>query len=291
MTTKPISHRPGPLPARPGDEGLAAAADPRREGRRRRARHARHQQPHRTIQAVAARAPGFGHRRIQHLGDVAAFTGGEVIADEAGLNLAGVRLEHLGGARRVIVTADSTTIIEGTGSRRRSTAGSRDPRRARARGPRARHRDRCRSASRAWLAAGRDPGRRRRPSGRSRSACAAPRARWPRPGPPSPRASCPAAAPRCCAPASALDDVDLEGDSRAASTSCAPCSPSRCTGSPPTPATTAHAAIDQVAGDARGPRPRRADRRVRRPVRERRHRPGAGDRLRLRTRHRSRRCC
>jgi chaperonin GroEL len=72
---------------------------------------------HRTIQAVAARAPGFGHRRIQHLGDVAAFTGGEVVADEAGLNLAGVRSEHLGGARRVIVTADSTTIIEGAGSR------------------------------------------------------------------------------------------------------------------------------------------------------------------------------
>jgi chaperonin GroEL len=72
---------------------------------------------HRTIQAVAARAPGFGHRRIQHLGDVAAFTGGAVIAEEAGLNLAGVRLEHLGGARRVIVTADSTTIIEGAGSR------------------------------------------------------------------------------------------------------------------------------------------------------------------------------
>jgi chaperonin GroEL len=72
---------------------------------------------HRTIQAVAARAPGFGHRRIQHLGDVAAFTGGQVIADEAGLTLATVRTEHLGGARRVIVTADSTTIIEGAGTR------------------------------------------------------------------------------------------------------------------------------------------------------------------------------
>jgi chaperonin GroEL len=72
---------------------------------------------HRTIQAVAARAPGFGHRRIQHLGDVAAFTGGQVIADEAGLTLASVRPEHLGGARRVIVTADSTTIIEGAGTR------------------------------------------------------------------------------------------------------------------------------------------------------------------------------
>ena len=71
---------------------------------------------HRTIEAVAARAPGFGHRRIQHLGDIAAFTGGTVIAEEAGLSLNNVRREHLGTARRVIVTADSTTLIEGGGS-------------------------------------------------------------------------------------------------------------------------------------------------------------------------------
>jgi chaperonin GroEL len=71
---------------------------------------------HRTIEAVAARAPGFGHRRIQHLGDLAAFTGGEVIADDAGLTLAGVRPEQLGTARRVVVTADSTTFVEGGGS-------------------------------------------------------------------------------------------------------------------------------------------------------------------------------
>ena len=71
---------------------------------------------HRTIEAVAARAPGFGHRRIQHLGDLAAFTGGEVIADDAGLTLAGVRAEQLGTARRVVVTADSTTFVEGGGS-------------------------------------------------------------------------------------------------------------------------------------------------------------------------------
>jgi chaperonin GroEL len=71
---------------------------------------------HRTIEAVAVRAPGFGHRRIQHLGDLAAFTGGQVIAEEAGLTLAGVRREHLGTARRVIVTADGTTFIEGGGS-------------------------------------------------------------------------------------------------------------------------------------------------------------------------------
>jgi chaperonin GroEL len=71
---------------------------------------------HGTIQAVAVRAPGFGHRRIQHLGDLAAFTGGQVIAEEAGLTLANVRREHLGTARRVIVTADGTTFIEGGGS-------------------------------------------------------------------------------------------------------------------------------------------------------------------------------
>jgi len=71
---------------------------------------------HGTIEAVAMRAPGFGHRRIQHLGDLAAFTGGQVIAEEAGLTLANVRREHLGTARRVIVTADGTTFIEGGGS-------------------------------------------------------------------------------------------------------------------------------------------------------------------------------
>ena len=71
---------------------------------------------HQTLQAVAVRAPGFGHRRIHHLGDLAAFTGGQVIAEEAGLTLAHVRAESLGRARRVIVTADSTTFVEGAGS-------------------------------------------------------------------------------------------------------------------------------------------------------------------------------
>jgi chaperonin GroEL len=72
---------------------------------------------HRTIEAVAVRAPGFGHRRIHHLGDLAAFTGGQVIAEEAGLSLARVGAEALGRARKVIVTADSTTFVEGAGTR------------------------------------------------------------------------------------------------------------------------------------------------------------------------------
>jgi chaperonin GroEL len=75
-----------------------------------------HNNQHGTLQAVAVRAPGFGHRRIEHLGDVATFTGGQVIAEEAGLSLAGVRPEQLGTARRVVVTADSTTIVEGGGT-------------------------------------------------------------------------------------------------------------------------------------------------------------------------------
>jgi len=72
---------------------------------------------HKTLQAVAVRAPGFGHRRVHHLGDLAAFTGGQVIAEEAGLTLAHVKAESFGRARRVIVTADSTTFIEGAGTR------------------------------------------------------------------------------------------------------------------------------------------------------------------------------
>ncbi len=46
-----------------------------------------HNASHGTLEAVAVRAPGFGHRRIAHLKDLAAFTGGEVITDEAGLTL------------------------------------------------------------------------------------------------------------------------------------------------------------------------------------------------------------
>ncbi len=71
---------------------------------------------HGTLEAVAVRAPGFGHRRIAHLQDLAVFTGGHVITDETGLALEHVELSWLGSARRVIVTADSATFIEGAGT-------------------------------------------------------------------------------------------------------------------------------------------------------------------------------
>jgi chaperonin GroEL len=71
---------------------------------------------HGTLEAVAVRAPGFGHRRIAHLQDLAVFTGGHVITDETGLALEDVELSWLGSARRVVIGADSTTFIEGAGT-------------------------------------------------------------------------------------------------------------------------------------------------------------------------------
>ncbi|MEY2515369.1 MAG: chaperonin GroEL, partial [bacterium] len=71
---------------------------------------------HGTMEATAIRAPGFGHRRIAYLEDLAAFTGGQVITPEAGLSLEAVELESLGRARRVIVREDYTTFIEGAGT-------------------------------------------------------------------------------------------------------------------------------------------------------------------------------
>src|SRR4051794_22730992 len=69
-----------------------------------------------TFNAVAVKAPGFGDRRKAMLGDMAALTGGEVIAEEVGLKLDQVGLDVLGTARRVTVTKDDTTIVDGGGS-------------------------------------------------------------------------------------------------------------------------------------------------------------------------------
>ncbi|MDQ1502875.1 MAG: chaperonin GroEL, partial [Actinomycetota bacterium] len=71
---------------------------------------------HGNFKSVAVRAPGFGHRRIAELQDVAAFTNGRVVTQDAGLTLENVLPEHLGRARRVVVTRDSTTILDGAGS-------------------------------------------------------------------------------------------------------------------------------------------------------------------------------
>src|SRR5919202_219860 len=68
-----------------------------------------------TFQAAAVKAPGFGDRRKAMLEDMAILTGGQVISEEVGLRLENVGLDLLGRARKLVVTKDETTIIEGQG--------------------------------------------------------------------------------------------------------------------------------------------------------------------------------
>ncbi|KQZ06021.1 chaperonin GroEL [Microbacterium sp. MEC084] len=67
------------------------------------------------FKSVAVKAPGFGDRRKAQLQDIAILTGGQVITEEVGLKLENTDLELLGRARKVIVTKDETTIVEGAG--------------------------------------------------------------------------------------------------------------------------------------------------------------------------------
>jgi len=67
------------------------------------------------FKSVAVKAPGFGERRKAMLQDIAILTGGQVITEEVGLKLEGVTLDLLGTARKVTVTKDETTIVEGGG--------------------------------------------------------------------------------------------------------------------------------------------------------------------------------
>jgi chaperonin GroEL len=69
-----------------------------------------------TFKSVAVKAPGFGERRKAMLQDMAILTGGQVISDEVGLKLENATLDLLGKARKVVVTKDETTVVEGAGS-------------------------------------------------------------------------------------------------------------------------------------------------------------------------------
>jgi chaperonin GroEL len=68
------------------------------------------------LNAAAVKAPGFGDRRKATLEDIAVLTGGQVVAPEVGLKLAEIELDVLGSARRVVITKDTTTIVDGSGS-------------------------------------------------------------------------------------------------------------------------------------------------------------------------------
>ena len=68
-----------------------------------------------TFSSAAVKAPGFGERRKSMLGDIAVLTGAQVISSDVGLKLDNVSIDLLGHARRVIITKDETTIVEGAG--------------------------------------------------------------------------------------------------------------------------------------------------------------------------------
>ncbi|AZM47891.1 chaperonin GroEL [Streptomyces sp. WAC 06738] len=68
-----------------------------------------------TFKSVAVKAPGFGDRRKAMLGDIAILTGGQVISEEVGLKLESATLDLLGRARKVVITKDETTIVDGSG--------------------------------------------------------------------------------------------------------------------------------------------------------------------------------
>jgi chaperonin GroEL len=68
-----------------------------------------------TFSAVAVKAPGFGDRRKAMLQDMAILTGGQVVSEEIGVKLENISVDMLGRARRVVVTKDDTTIVEGAG--------------------------------------------------------------------------------------------------------------------------------------------------------------------------------
>jgi chaperonin GroEL len=69
-----------------------------------------------TFKSAAVKAPGFGERRKAMLADIAILTGGQVISEDVGLKLENTTLDLLGRAKKVIVTKDETTIVEGAGS-------------------------------------------------------------------------------------------------------------------------------------------------------------------------------
>jgi chaperonin GroEL len=70
-----------------------------------------------TLNVVAVKAPGFGDRRKAMLEDIAALTGGKVVSEELGIKLENITLDDLGTAKKVLITKDNTTIVDGAGDK------------------------------------------------------------------------------------------------------------------------------------------------------------------------------
>ena len=154
------------------------------------------------FKSVAVKAPGFGDRRKAQLQDIAILTGGQVISEEVGLKLENVTLDLLGQARKVVITKDETTIVEGAGDAEaiagrvaQIRAGDREHRHATTTARSSR------SASPSSPAASPSSRRARRPRSSSRSASTASRTPFATRRPPSKRASSPVVASHSSRPA------------------------------------------------------------------------------------------
>lgn len=151
-----------------------------------------------TFKSVAVKAPGFGDRRKAMLQDMAILTGGQVVSEEVGLSLETADIALLGQARKIVVTKDETTIVEGAGDSDAIAAGwPRSVPRSRTAIPTTTARS-CRSAWPSWPAVLRSSRPGLPPRWSSRSASIASRTRSATPRPPSRRASSPVVAWPCC---------------------------------------------------------------------------------------------
>jgi chaperonin GroEL len=189
-----------------------------------------------TFKSAAVKAPGFGDRRKAMLQDIAILTGAQVIAEEVGLKLDTAGLELLGRARKVVITKDETTIVEGAGDADQIAGRVNQIRAEIEKSDSDYDREKLRSGWPSWPAASRSSRSARPPRSSSRSASTASRTRCATPRPLSRRASSPVVASRCCRRRSARSTSwTWSATRRPARTSCAWRSRPRSSRSRPTP--------------------------------------------------------
>ena len=167
---------------------------------------------HKTMQSVVVRAPGFGHRRVAELEDLAVALGRHVIAKDTGIELSEVGIDHLGSCDRITVTENDTTIVGGA----RATSGCSMPASPSSRpsssAPRSSRPGQPRTAHRPAHRSGRRHPRRRRDQRRTQGADAARRGRPGRHPGRSRGGDRLRRRHRAGTGAPALDDLDLTGD-------------------------------------------------------------------------------
>ena len=220
-----------------------------------------------TFNVVAVKAPGFGDRRKAMLQDIAVLTGGQVVAAEVGLKLDQVDLDVLGQARRVVVTKDTTTIIDGAGEPRRGRRpGQPDQGRDRAHRLRLGPREAAGAPGQARRRRLRHQGRRRTPRSSSRRRSTASRTPSRRPARRSRRASSPAAAPPSSTPSRSSTSLGLEGDEATGASIVRKAAAEPLRWIAENAGLEGYVVVAKVARAASRARPQRRDRRVRRPV-------------------------